>query len=73
MLQTDVKSAEGLLISCVGCVFSCSRLGAVGWAVDFLWKDVQARSVADQSFSIFLKVFWTIEFLRNINQVSEKY
>lgn len=44
-----------------GMCFSFSHLGAVGWAVDFLWKDVQACSMADQSFSVFPKVIWTIE------------
>lgn len=60
-MQTDVESAEGLLIFLRGLCFSCNPLGAVRWAVDFLWKAVQARSMAEQSFSVLPKVVWTIE------------
>lgn len=44
-----------------GMCFSCNHLGAIRWAVYFLWKDVQACSVADKSLGIFLKVVCTIE------------
>lgn len=44
-----------------GMCFSCNHLGAIRWAVCFLWEDVQAYSMADKSLGIFLKVICTIE------------